>query len=153
MTRIELAGERFRQGYNCAQSVFLPFALESGLDEKRALDLAAVMGGGIARNGETCGALAGALMALGLLRGMPDPADNAGKDGLYAEAAELRRAFEERFGASRCPELLGEHLGTPEGLANARAQKLFTTRCPQFVETAVRLMDEKWEAPETEPRR
>ncbi len=52
--------------YNCAQSVLLPFAEALGLDAKQAKDSAALLGGGM-QMGSVCGALSGALMALGLL--------------------------------------------------------------------------------------
>ena len=44
--------------------------------------------------------------------------------------------FRERFGAIRCPGLLGVDLGTPEGMAAARAQSLFSTRCAEYVRAA-----------------
>ena len=51
--------------YNCAQSVLIPFAEEAGLEEETAYRVAANFGSGM-KMGATCGAITGALMALGL---------------------------------------------------------------------------------------
>ena len=42
-------------GYNCAQSVFLPFAESMGIPQEQAMKLSAAFGGGVAV-GEICGA-------------------------------------------------------------------------------------------------
>ena len=52
--------------YNCAQAVLIPFAQEAGLTEVQANALAENFGAGM-RHGATCGAVTGALMALGAL--------------------------------------------------------------------------------------
>ena len=58
--------------YNCAQSVLLPFADVVGVDADTLFKMAANFGGGM-RVASTCGAVTGALMALGLA-GCDDPA-------------------------------------------------------------------------------
>ena len=57
--------------YNCAQSVFIPFAEEKGLDTQTAFAIADNFGAGM-RIASVCGAITGALMALGLF-GLNDP--------------------------------------------------------------------------------
>lgn len=52
--------------YNCCQSVLVPFAQDMGLSEEQAYALGSHFGAGM-RHGSTCGALAGALMVLGVL--------------------------------------------------------------------------------------
>ena len=59
----------FAQHYNCAQSTFIPFARQMGLDDESALRVAAAFGGGMGRNGQNCGAVSGALLAIGLAKG------------------------------------------------------------------------------------
>lgn len=51
--------------YNCAQSVFLPFAEDAGLTEEMAYKVAANFGAGMKR-ASVCGAITGGLMVLGL---------------------------------------------------------------------------------------
>lgn len=57
--------------YNCAQAVFAPFAERVGLSFEQACAVADGFGGGM-RTGSVCGALTGALMALGVL-GLASP--------------------------------------------------------------------------------
>ena len=52
--------------YNCAQAVLMAFAEEAGLTDEQAYKMAAHFGSGM-RHGSTCGAVTGALMALGAL--------------------------------------------------------------------------------------
>ena len=60
------AEELFREGYNCAQAVFLAFACEK-MDRDEAARLASAFGGGLAGTRNTCGAVSGLAMAYGLL--------------------------------------------------------------------------------------
>ena len=79
--------------YNCAQAVLIPFAAEMGITEAQAEAIAAHFGSGM-RHGSTCGAITGALMALGLL----------GYDEQAATA--LLRQVREGHGALDCATLL-----------------------------------------------
>ena len=72
-----LAQEYFESGCNCSQAVLLAFAPDCGLERDTALALASSFGGGFGRMRELCGALSGAGMALGLLRGYTGQAGQA----------------------------------------------------------------------------
>ena len=52
--------------FNCCQSVLVSFAADLGLTEEQAFALGSNFGAGM-RMGSACGALTGALMALGLM--------------------------------------------------------------------------------------
>ena len=90
------------QSFNCSQSVLSAFAAQYGLDKETALKLASPFGGGVARRGEICGAVTGALLVLGLARGADKP---AGKDEIYRLSQEFMRLFEEKHGTLLCREL------------------------------------------------
>lgn len=141
MTSTETALARFREGYNCSQSTLSAFAEDLGLPLDMALRVAAPFGGGIGRQGEVCGAASGALMALGLRYGEAR-GDKAAKERAYAAAAEFVRRFEERCGALRCRDLIHADMTTPEGLADARERKVFSTECPRFLAAAVEIAEE-----------
>jgi len=98
------AGNYFRQGYNCAESIFLTFRpyLARQLDEK-LVRLATPFGGGIGRAGCMCGALSGAVMMLGLKTGRTAP--DISHDGAYELAAEFQKRFVAQFGATCCRAL------------------------------------------------
>ena len=138
MTAAQRAVERFEQGYSCSQAVFSALAEERGVDLELALRIAAGLGGGLARSGETCGCITGAVMAIGLTQPSVAPADNrAQKEETYQAARRFMSGFVERQGSTRCRDLLGCDIGTPEGLAKARDQHLFQSRCAALVRDAV----------------
>ncbi len=56
----------FKNGFNCSQSVLTAFAGDFDLDEVTALKVAGGFGAGMGRLMETCGAVSGAYMVLGL---------------------------------------------------------------------------------------
>lgn len=59
----------FRNGFNCSQSVLSAFGPYYGLNDDQCLRVACAFGAGMARRQMTCGAVIGALMALGLKHG------------------------------------------------------------------------------------
>jgi C_GCAxxG_C_C family probable redox protein len=136
---IQLAEDRFAAGFNCSQAVLSAFASQAGISDEVALLVASPFGGGVARQGQVCGALSGALMALGLLRGNKTP---EGKDETYQLAQEFFQRFQERHGGSLCRELLGHDISSPEGLQAARENHAFTTVCPALVRETARSLAE-----------
>ena len=129
----------FAQKYNCSQSTFTPFARHFGMDLDLAFKIAAPFGGGFGHMGEACGAVSGALMALGLAKGNA-VVDREKKYACYHLAAEFQNRFKVEHGSVLCPKLLGLDIGDPEQLQQARDRNLFAEVCPNYIETAVRLM-------------
>ena len=123
MTHAEQAAAYFRipdPHHNCAQSVLMPFAKEAGLTEEQAFALAANFGSGM-RHGSTCGAVTGALMALGALGYKEE------------ESRALLNAFREREGDLTCAKLLA--IGKEKGLKKK-------DHCSQMVAAAAALVEE-----------
>lgn len=77
----------------CSQSVLISIQEEFGIKNVEAFKTATVFGGGVARSGETCGALIGALMALGLIIGREQMEDTE----VYRKAIEPAREVQKRF--------------------------------------------------------
>jgi C_GCAxxG_C_C family probable redox protein len=126
----ERAVELFSQNYNCAQSVYAASATGDGLSEAQRLALAAPFGGGIARQGEICGALTGALLTLAEASGEAMAADPvAGRDALYKRAQQLTEAFRKAHGAIRCRELTGCALDTEEGQRSFKERGVHQNLC------------------------
>jgi len=125
---------------NCSQAVLTAYCEQFGLERRLALKLAQGFGGGMGRMGGICGAVTGAYMVLGLAQKMWD--DNP-RQSLY-RTYELVREFIQRFkalhGSVICKELISYDLSTPEGLAEARNKKIFTTVCPDFVSDSVKIL-------------
>ncbi len=136
-TPAEIAGSVFSQHYNCSQSVFSAFAEQLGMDQKTALKLASPFGGGVARRGEICGAVSGAMLALGLARGAQLPAE---KEGIYRLSQEFMRLFEKKHSTILCRDLIDSDLSTPAGYQAATDKRVFTTICPVLVRDAVEIV-------------
>ena len=142
MTRKEQAIAYFKEGYNCAQSVFLTFRDLTGFDEKTALHISAPFGGGFGRQREVCGAVSGMCMTLGVLYGYDDAADAAAKAAHYQAVQEICASFRERAGSIICRELLNEdgtdHAPTPTARTTAYYQK---RPCVELVGEAADILD------------
>lgn len=89
--------------YNCAQGVFIPFALKKGLTFEEAAGITANFGAGM-RMGLTCGAITGGLMALGLY-GLGEPKD---------VAEFFRRMKKGHEGRTQCRDLLAAEVHSKE---------------------------------------
>ncbi len=142
MSIADQAAACFDEGFSCSQAVFSAFAPQLGLDRVTALKVAGPFGGGMGRMGETCGAVTGALMVIGLKYGQTTGEDRAAKEKSY----ELVRQFAERFkarnrGCIACRELLGADISTPDGMQKIREKQAFTTMCPKFVRDAAEIVE------------
>jgi C_GCAxxG_C_C family probable redox protein len=141
MSNISTASQRFRDGYACSQAIVTVYGEPLGLPHETAMQISAGFAAGM-RMGETCGAVTGAFMVLGL-RHAGDRCDSAaGRAGVYARILEFACRFKERTGSLVCRELLGCNISTPEGLKQAQEMKLFRTTCVTMVETAASILEE-----------
>ncbi len=141
MERAQQARELFLSGYNCAQSVLLSYAEDTRFSKELAQKVAAGFGGGMGKQQETCGAVTGAVMVLGLLRGEKVNNNEELKTESYASVKELYRKFTEEFKTTRCRDLIGCDLNTPEGAAKFKDEKIMETVCAGCVEKAVQIVD------------
>ena len=115
MTKSAQAESYFAAGYNCAQAVFTPFGIEMGFTEDHCIKIAGTFGGGMARQQLTCGAVAGALMAIGLCFGGGIDGYLSKKDETYATANKFFDEFRKRNNTLNCRELLqGLDMNNPE---------------------------------------
>lgn len=133
---------RFSEGFTCSQAVFSAYAEEMGLDRGTALKIAGAFGGGMGRMAETCGAVSGALMALGLKYGHTNPTDTATKEKTYELVKEFVAQFQARNGSIVCKELLGWDISTPAGHEAAKYRGLFTSLCPKYVADASEIVED-----------
>ena len=103
---VEAATARFSgEGFNCAESVLYGVAAALNLPTSEAiLRVATPFGGGIGLAGSTCGALSGAIMALGLALGRTTP-DSDQKKRAYTHAERVWRRFVERAGGEDCRDI------------------------------------------------
>lgn len=142
MNKVQSAVICFEEGFSCSQAVLSTYGPQMDLDRETALGVASAFGGGIAHRGETCGAVAGALMVIGLNCGRIGIDYDDAKWRAYGLAQRFMQEFESRHGSVFCRDLLGYDISTPEGLESARQENLPTTRCINFVRDAAEILDE-----------
>jgi C_GCAxxG_C_C family probable redox protein len=142
MNRVEHALSMFEEGFVCSQALLATFGKQLGLDRDTALKVSAAFGGGMCRMGETCGAVTGAFMVIGLKYGGAEAKDKKARDKTYTLATEFVKRFEGRNGTIDCKKLLGCDISTPQGLSVAREKKLFHTVCPKYVRDAAEIVEE-----------
>ena len=120
------AYEGFFKGVDCSQAVFGELAPQLGMDRETAMKVSANFGGGMWQ-GETCGCVVGALMALGLKYGQADSVDPEKKAVMQETAARFCALFSERFGSCICREMLGYKI--PEEMPKIMEENKFGTVC------------------------
>jgi C_GCAxxG_C_C family probable redox protein len=116
---------------NCAQAVVLCAAVLQDQDPK-VVALANYMGGGSVGMGQMCGAVAGAVLALGIR-------DYLAPDGKAGEVPENKKVlqqliadFETEFGGLTCRGLTGHDMRTKEGYAKFKADPI-SEKCADYV--------------------
>lgn len=96
----------FNSDMNCAQSVLATFAPRLGINREQALRIASAFGAGMARTKETCGAVTGGLMVIGLRYGFTKANETQQKEATYNKALGFMCEFARHNGSLRCSELL-----------------------------------------------
>ena len=141
-TTDETASEKFLSGYNCAQSVFWTFAPRYGFDRDTALKVACGLGAGMGRRQETCGAVTGGILAIGLRFGRGEAQDRMATEETYAKTQELMRRFEAAQGSCNCRQLLGGcDLTTEAGRNEFKARDLLRQKCEPCVRTVCDILE------------
>ncbi|GAT64260.1 C-GCAxxG-C-C family protein [Paludibacter jiangxiensis] len=139
----QLAIATFQSGYNCAQSVLSTFSINFSLERDSLLKLASPFGSGIAKTQETCGAVTGALMAIGLKYGKGTNGTEEDKLISYALAQKLMTEFSRIHGCTNCKKLLNDlDMNNESEMAKIKELNLFNTNCINYIQTAVKLTDE-----------
>ncbi|MGC7846964.1 C-GCAxxG-C-C family protein [Desulforudis sp. 1088] len=142
MSKTEKAVSCFKEGFLCSQAMVSIYGPELGLDRDTALRLSAAFGGGTARMGETCGAVSGAIMVIGLKYGHCEAKDEQAREKTYSLVREFVDRFKSVNGSITCRELLDCDINTPEGLQLAREKRLFSTVCPKYVQNAAEILEQ-----------
>lgn len=132
-SRREEAIATFQEDYNCCQAVLSAFAPSLGLDKSLSLKMGTGFPGGLGYRGETCGAVIGAYLVLGLMAGNTTANDELRKEMTYGLIREFVSEFTKIHTYTRCNDLLGTNIETQKGFGHALESGSFQTLCPKFV--------------------
>lgn len=137
----ELGRGYFKQGLNCSECVLRTFMdiYETGVSDD-VICMATGFGGGMGHTKNTCGAITGAVLALGLVKGRDPFASEEVKDRItqlneevYPAFAPMIREMEEEYGTLICAEL-----SAPHGDFDGRTRK---KSCMQMIAHCCRLAE------------
>jgi len=134
--------ESFRSGLNCSQAVFSAYAEKLDFDEKLALSVACGFGGGMGRLQETCGAVTGAFMAIGVHTCKKYTDNRERKEVSYTLIQDFSRRFKKIHSTTDCIDLLGVDLKTQEGSRIANEKNLFGTICEKCISDSIKIVNE-----------
>jgi C_GCAxxG_C_C family probable redox protein len=131
---------------NCAQTSFAVLQNEFDLDGGEILK-ALTPFPGIALRGETCGAVIGSLMALGLVFGRDELDDWRGFISSLPSARRFCRRFEELHGSTSCENILEIKLGRSYNLADRTDSLEYLSaggqqKCGELIASAVEIAAE-----------
>ena len=141
-TYSEKAANNFKSGYNCAQSVFLAFAEDFGLDKETALKLSSSFGGGMGRLREVCGAVSSMFAIAGLKNGYTAPDNDEIKAKHYELIQYLAEKFKSKYGTIICRDLLELPEGADSPIPSKRTDEYYKTRpCEAFVRYAAEIIE------------
>lgn len=130
----------FTGSLNCAQSVMAVFAGELKFEKESLEKLGAAFGGGMGE-GETCGAVTGALMVLGLKYGNSSTSPEL-KESMKEISGRFKIKFLEKHKSLKCLNLTGYNLKIEKENASADKAGVFQSRCPHFIADAIAIVDE-----------
>jgi C_GCAxxG_C_C family probable redox protein len=132
----------FCEGASCSQAILTSFAERYGLNRELAFKLGSGFSGGMGRQGQTCGAVTGGVMVLGLAYGGISEDDIEGRSSASEKTAEFIQKFKDINGTTECNGLIDYDLSDLEQRKEASEKGVFKEVCPLFVESAAQILQE-----------
>lgn len=137
----EMIANSFINGVDCSQIIMGEWADRIGLSKEDAIKVSSAFGGGLGE-GETCGAIIGGMLVLGMKYGNTGENQQEQKDILNAKRAEFLEKFKKAHTHRSCRELLGYDFSKPEDVPKIFESGILFEACPRFVRTALDILDE-----------
>ena len=141
MSKAENARATFRKGFNCSQAVLSSFGEEFGLDPIMAYKVAAAFGGGMGHMGETCGAVTGAFMVIGLKYGLTVADGSQSHREAFSAVQDFVEQFKSRHSSIVCRDLLGFDISDHNTFREAMKQGIPQKICPKLVQDAAEIVE------------
>jgi C_GCAxxG_C_C family probable redox protein len=148
LDRIEKEAHDYERDFHgCSRCVLKPLQDNLDLGDEASLKASTPMAAGVAMRGETCGALLGGLLAVGIATASEDLKDVNALTNSLAAGFRLARNVEKEFGTTNCTKIQTDKLGRFYSLADPEQYKAFIEaggyrECPKVVGKIARMTAE-----------
>lgn len=132
----------FKEGLSCSQAILSTYGEQFGIDRPTTMRLAAGLGAGMGRMADTCGAVTGAYLVIGLKYGNTTAQDRQAKEKTYQLVREFSQKFKARNSSTICKNLLGYDISTEKGFEEAKQKGIVAKVCPKLVKDAAEILEE-----------
>jgi len=129
----------FEECIHCSQQVLMAWAEKLGYDRDDAARIATPFGGGMFR-GDTCGAVSGAMIAIGMKYGHFKPSDTEGNAVMIDKVKAFQAEFIACNGSTICRELVGHDFSQEGELQKAMDNGRVFEICPKLVQTSLEIL-------------
>ncbi|HSV86510.1 MAG TPA: C-GCAxxG-C-C family (seleno)protein [Levilinea sp.] len=143
---IERVKQRFESGYACSESIFMSFAEEEGFSSDTVQLVLSLFGGGICRQGKTCGIVTGGVALLAQRYSHINPAARLIRDHARATGVDFVEWFEREFGSSDCQTLTCCDFTQEDELRRFAAEQIKNRVCMPIIQATARRLIEIREA-------
>jgi C_GCAxxG_C_C family probable redox protein len=141
MDKPEIAIASFRKGYNCAQSVLKAYTIEFNFNSELALAISSGFGAGMGRLQETCGAVTGSFMVLGVYNSSKHSDLYMQKERTYAMIQKFTEEFISLHGSIKCESLLKCDLSSKEGQHTFENNNLGVSVCEKCISDSIEIIE------------
>ena len=148
LNKIEQTAHNYEKEFHgCSRCVFKALQDYLDLGDVPSLKASTPLAAGIAMRGETCGALIGGLLAVGIVTAKEDLKDSNALNNSLAAGFRLARKVEKEFGTTNCTKIQTDRLGRFYSLADPEQYKAFIEaggyiECPKVVAKIARMTAE-----------
>lgn len=127
---------------NCNQSVLAAFGPEYDISEELCFTLGLSFGGGMGRQGKTCGVITGAYSVIGLWSAKQTDDISLQKKLAIDKVQEFTQRFIAINGNTDCKSLLNYDMSKPEEAQKIQELGLTEKICPKLVGSSAQILDE-----------
>ena len=141
MNKQEKALKNFEQ-MNCNQSVFVAFGPDYDISEELCFKLGLSFGGGMGKQGKTCGAVTGAYNVIGLWSATQTDDKGRQKQIAAEKVQEFNKLFVKQNGHTDCKALLKYDMSIPGEAQKIEELGLTKSVCPDLVGYSAKILEE-----------
>lgn len=141
MNKKEKAIKNF-ETMNCNQSVLAAYGPDYGIHEELCFNLGLSFGGGMGKQGKTCGAVTGAYTVIGLWSATQSNNKAEQKQIAARMVNEFTKRFSQLNNSVECKALLNFDMSIPDEALKIEELGLTKTICPNLVGSSAQILEE-----------